>query len=410
MRELPEAASSAIVRGMAAFMNATNRVDLPPKLRSLQGKHVKMLTARRADLISALDDDALRARVLDWIDNKPTGITKADAEVLGVVARRDDGWEDRIAPGTDGSAPRARSAKPAGAALEREKEKVRKARDEVRQAKETAAREVSGAKERAEKLASEIVVLQTSSRELRRDLDEARRENESLRTEMEREARKARRRAEKAEAALEEAKSAVRSLRAELAEAKQPRAAPASATAAPGSATQAPSATIKKRPSSVPPVAPTRRKRLSAPKGRFADAPETLTEWLATPDVHLLIDGYNVSKAKGGYGDLHIAKQRDRLIQEVGRLVRKHEAQATIVFDGSDIPPGTSRRARGPVAVEYSRPGEIGDDHLIAKLEGLPKHPVIVVTNDRELQSRAARIGATIATSNQLLGLIRPSG
>jgi len=400
MRDLPETASAAIVRGMAAFMNATNRVDLPPKLRSLQGKHVKMLTARRSDLIAALDDDALRARVADWLDNKPPGIAKADAEVLGVAARRADGWEERLAPrGKTDPPTRTKAAKPGGAALDREKEKTRKARDDARNAKETAARDVAGAKERAERLASDLAALQAEAKDLKRDLDAARREKESLQAEMEREVRKARRRAEKGEAALDDVKSTVRSLRSELAEAKKN---------AQAKSAQAKQTVPKKRPAS--PAPPTRRKRLSAPKGRFADAPETLTEWLGTPRVHLLIDGYNVSKAKGGYGDLHIAKQRDRLVQEVGRLARKHEVQATIVFDGSDVPPGTSRRARGPVAVEYSRPGEIGDDHLIAKLEGLPKYPVVVVTNDKELQSRAARIGATIATSDQLLGLIRPSG
>jgi predicted RNA-binding protein with PIN domain len=59
------------------------------------------------------------------------------------------------------------------------------------------------------------------------------------------------------------------------------------------------------------------------------------------------------------------------------------------------------------VRIEYSRPDEIADDHLIAKLEELPASPVIVATNDRELQQRSAALGATIATSDQLLALIR---
>jgi predicted RNA-binding protein with PIN domain len=114
-----------------------------------------------------------------------------------------------------------------------------------------------------------------------------------------------------------------------------------------------------------------------------------------------------VSKAEGGFGDLTLETQRRRLLQEVGKVARRHEVEATVIFDGSHIAPGTSRRHRGPVQVEYSRAGEIADDHLIAKLEGLPKYPVIVATNDKELQGRAARLGATIATSNQLLGLLR---
>jgi hypothetical protein len=44
---------------------------------------------------------------------------------------------------------------------------------------------------------------------------------------------------------------------------------------------------------------------------------------------------------------------------------------------------------------------------MVALLERLPPDPVILVTNDRELQERAAAHGATIATSDQLVSLIR---
>jgi predicted RNA-binding protein with PIN domain len=143
------------------------------------------------------------------------------------------------------------------------------------------------------------------------------------------------------------------------------------------------------------------------PKGRYEDAPETLEAWLEAPGVHLLVDGYNVTKAEGGFGDIELVQQRQRLVHEVTRLIRRKGARATVIFDGSNVPPGTSRRSRGPVYVEYSRPTEIADDHLIAKLGDLPPDPVVVATNDRELQGRAAALGATVATSNQLLGLIR---
>jgi rRNA-processing protein FCF1 len=56
--------------------------------------------------------------------------------------------------------------------------------------------------------------------------------------------------------------------------------------------------------------------------------------------------------------------------------------------------------------VEYSA-GETADDHLIARLERLPPQPVIVVTNDKELQQRASALRATVASSDQLLALAR---
>jgi predicted RNA-binding protein with PIN domain len=76
-----------------------------------------------------------------------------------------------------------------------------------------------------------------------------------------------------------------------------------------------------------------------------------------------------------------------------------------VVFDGSDIAPGTSRLGKKRVRVEYSRPGEIADDHLVAKLASLPPHPVVLVTGDKELQERAGAEGATIAVAAQLLEL-----
>ncbi len=152
---------------------------------------------------------------------------------------------------------------------------------------------------------------------------------------------------------------------------------------------------------------PARRRPLRPPPGRFEDAPESLAAWLETSNVNVLIDGYNVTKAEEGFGDLRLPEQRERLIEAVARLGLKYDLVPTIVFDGSDVAPGTRRRKKLPVKVEYSKPDEIADDHLIARLADLPTDPVIVVTNDRELQERARAKGATVATSNQLLALVR---
>jgi hypothetical protein len=59
------------------------------------------------------------------------------------------------------------------------------------------------------------------------------------------------------------------------------------------------------------------------------------------------------------------------------------------------------------VTVEYSRPDELADDHLIALLETERPGPAVLVSNDRALQQKAAGAGATIASSEQLLALIR---
>jgi predicted RNA-binding protein with PIN domain len=389
---MPEPIVAALVRGMAAFMQTARPTDLPVVLRSLRGKHLKMLTARKNDIVSSLDDAGLRALLVEWLEDKPNGISKADALILTIAARRDDGWEQEL----EGKAPspvKKAVSRDVGAALEREKERTRKAKEEARRAKEQAAREVVAEQEVTGSLRREVGRLERRVAALEAAVAESDKQRDAARSELDREVRKARRRAEKAEDDLKAAKAQIRELRAQVS-AAGPTRSPARKPRGPQAA-----------PPEVP--EPQRRRKLPVPKGRFEDDPKTLTEWLSTPEVHLLVDGYNVSKAEGGFGDLTLETQRDRLVQEVGKVARRHKIKATVIFDGSDVGPGTSRRARGPVEVEYSRADEIADDHLIAKLEGLPKHPVVVATNDRELQGRAARLGATIATSNQLLALIR---
>jgi predicted RNA-binding protein with PIN domain len=123
--------------------------------------------------------------------------------------------------------------------------------------------------------------------------------------------------------------------------------------------------------------------------------------------VRLLVDGYNVAKQDGAFKALSGEDQRARTVDEVTRLVRRHGVEATVVFDGADVAPGTSRRRRGPVKVEYSRPPENGDDHLVALLASWPAAPVVVATSDKELQERCRALGSTIATSEQLLAAVR---
>lgn len=395
MGAVPEPAEPAVVRGMAAFMQAAKLTDLPAALRTLKGKHHKMMMARRHAIIRALDDDeGLRALVVDWLADKPAGISKADAALLEVATRRADGWREELASSTAPAPTESGPLPDPTTDLEREKERARKARDEARRAKGEAERVAQTARKEAAELDERVAELNHRVAVLEAKILAATSETARARAEGEREVRKARKRAEKAEADLDAAKAELKELRGELRRtnvADEPAPQTQRWTAIEPSATTGPS----------------RRARLAAPKGRLEDAPETLTEWLSVPSVHLLVDGYNVTKAEGGFGDVSLEGQRIRLIDEVGKVARRHGIKATVVFDGSEIAPGTSRRPRGVLEVEYSRPGETADDHLVAKLGTLPKFPVVVATNDRELQRRVARLGATVATSNQLLALFR---
>lgn len=381
---------------MGAYLRAVRKTDLPPPLRPLAGRHQKMLARHRSEILAELEsNDALRKLIVEWLDDKP-GLPKADAAALRLAAERPEGWHESLAeqtaPAKEPTRPRAPRKVPVDSAAE---ERAKRAKEEARQARADASRELGAAKRREEKLSGAIAGLEASVKELEKELAAARQDAERARAEAEREIRKARRRAEDAEATARDARKESQALRREAERAERA-----------GRVAQ-PRPVRKRQPTASAPRPPAKRKRLTVPQGRLEDAPETLEEWLQEEHVHLLVDGYNVSKAPGGFGDLELETQRRLLVEGVGELARRHGLAATIVFDGSEVPPGTSRLSRAPVEVEYSRPDEIADDHLIAKLEALPTFPVIVATNDRELQNRAARLGATIATSDQLLAAIR---
>src|SRR3712207_6080837 len=96
MAELPGEVSSAIVRGLGAYLRSQPASELPPRVRPLQHFRDKALIARKPELLAALDDPGLRARVLEWLDEKPS-LPKADAEALRVASERADDWEQVLA-------------------------------------------------------------------------------------------------------------------------------------------------------------------------------------------------------------------------------------------------------------------------------------------------------------------------
>ena len=122
---------------------------------------------------------------------------------------------------------------------------------------------------------------------------------------------------------------------------------------------------------------------------------------LAMPNVHLIIDGYNVTKT--GYGDLSLAEQRTRLVGAIAALVAQRGVETTVVFDGGERPPAQPAVPRG-VRVLFSAPEEIADD-LIRRLVAHepPGRPIVVVTSDRQVVTDTSRHGAWSASSRVLL-------
>jgi predicted RNA-binding protein with PIN domain len=134
---------------------------------------------------------------------------------------------------------------------------------------------------------------------------------------------------------------------------------------------------------------------------RTAADPAALDRLLALPNVHMMIDGYNVTKS--GYGELSLADQRARLIGALAALAAQSGAEITVAFDGGAKPPAQPPTPRG-VRVLFSAPDEIADD-LIRRLVAAepPGRPVVVVTSDRQVVIDTARRGAWTVPSAVLL-------
>ena len=135
--------------------------------------------------------------------------------------------------------------------------------------------------------------------------------------------------------------------------------------------------------------------------GRRAADPAALDRLLALPNVHLIIDGYNVTKT--GYDELSLADQRTRLVTALAPLAAQSGAEITVAFDGGQRPPVTPPAPRG-VRVLFSAPDEIADDLIRRLVAAEPSgRPVVVVSSDAEVVADTGREGAWTVASPVLL-------
>ena len=130
-----------------------------------------------------------------------------------------------------------------------------------------------------------------------------------------------------------------------------------------------------------------------------ADA-SRLTAWAALPGVHLIVDGYNVTKT--GFPELSLSEQRDRLVRSLSALAARTSAEVTVVFDGAAV--ATARPPARGVRVLFSPRGVIADDVIRDLVRAEPVgRPLIVISSDRQVVQRAAADGARTAPSAVLL-------
>lgn len=416
---LVEPARTQVITIAADVLGRLPTDAVPPALR----RFARFAPARRRQLgalalAAALDaDEEFRDRVAERVvetspeltaavrEGRPT--TAADPVDVAVVAylTRPDGWTDVLA-----AANRRWAAEHSVASGRREElDRLRRELADLRsQLKGEPARIREAVAAAAAQTAAELAELRRSlrerTRELRqaeRDRDAARAGEEELRARLdahtaahEAELRRQRARQAEVERTVESARRGARTER-DVDDARLWLLVDTLVQAANG----------LRRELSLPPPAQ-RPADLLAGAGaesgrRTADDPAALDRLLGAPNVHLVIDGYNVTKS--GYGDLSLAEQRTRLVSGLAALAAQSGAEITVVFDGGERPPVQPAVPRG-VRVLFSAPDEIADDMIRRLVAGEPAgRPVVVVTNDRQVVTDTARDGAWSVASEVLV-------
>lgn len=132
-----------------------------------------------------------------------------------------------------------------------------------------------------------------------------------------------------------------------------------------------------------------------------ADDPARLDHLLALPKVHLVVDGYNVTKR--GFGDVSLEQQRGRLVNGLGGLAAQTGAEVTVVFDGAEKLVGLPGVPRG-VRVLFSRKGQTADELIRQLVRAEPAgRPIVVISSDKEVADGVRRHGAYPLGADALL-------
>lgn len=132
------------------------------------------------------------------------------------------------------------------------------------------------------------------------------------------------------------------------------------------------------------------------------DDPALLRRLLELPRLHLIVDGYNVTKS--AWPGLPLDRQRAKLVTGIGALVAGKRIETSVVFDGADLahPPAVTS-PRG-VRVMFSPPGVIADDLIRQLVEAEPVgRPIVVVSSDREVARTVTKKGARALASMALI-------
>ncbi|MEU5807059.1 NYN domain-containing protein [Streptomyces sp. NPDC047718] len=425
-RPLPEGVRRRVVALVSDAFGALTVADLPGQLR----QYARFTPSRRAKfagnaMAAAVETDAVfRGRVAEKVREAQaelagaleSGAPPAAADPLDVAAAayvlRPPGWVKLVAAA--GEEAQRVDAERADEEARREAARLREELAHVRELQRHGGEQVRGELEAARKEAESL------QRKLRSALSDVKRgeaalrkltaEIEGIRAEAagqvaaaESEARRLKSRLAEAEAALETSRRAVREGRS-VEDMRLRLLLDTVLDAAQGLRRELALPPVSTRPAeTVDAVEPGRM----SPKDIAARAlsetdPALLDQLLALPQVHLVVDGYNVTKT--GYPTMPLEKQRLRLLGGLSMLAAQTGAEITCVFDGAELAAPVLLAPPRGVRVLFSKPGVTADE-LIRQLVRAepPGRPVVVVSTDREVADGVATAGARPVTSALLL-------
>ncbi|MBX6386501.1 MAG: NYN domain-containing protein [Microbispora sp.] len=423
-RPLPEQVRLHVVEVAAQVLGSMPASAVPPPLRNI----ARFDPRKRARLGSApiaaqLENDkefrervaeALEAAWPELVASLAEGTVPPAAEPVLVAAAayltRPPGWPDLVE--------QARADLEQAAAADSQREQA-----ETRLREQLAAQRAS-AKEEIDRVREQLRAARAENSDLRRKLHDAReriKAAEARAAELEAETAEARAKVASANGAAE---AELRRLRERLADAERQLEASRRAAregrsiedarvrvlldalqdAAAGLRKELGLPTTINRPADhVTAVVPGRPSVTAVPARALAnDDPQLLDQLLAIPHLHLIVDGYNVTKT--GYPSLTLADQRARLLTGLGGLAVQTRAEVTCVFDGAELNGPVQVSAPRGVRVMFSAPGEIADDLIRTLVRAEPPgRAIAVVSSDREVAESVRRMGARPVPSLLLL-------
>lgn len=136
------------------------------------------------------------------------------------------------------------------------------------------------------------------------------------------------------------------------------------------------------------------------------DDPDLVRELLALPQLHLVVDGYNVTRSE--WDDTPLETQRTRLLRGLGPLAARSGAEITVVFDGTNAESRPVVQHPRGVRVLFSPRGVLADDVIRDLVAAEPAgRPVAVVTSDQAIVRDVVRqAGVRVIGSRALVRLL----